>query len=116
MIRRRVGIFEATDEALRLLTTLAGNPELDVVGIYDPHPASARTRAQRISPQVADEVDTKLVDDADAFVSQGRLDAVVDASGRDAFTRRFPTAAERGIQVVTPLTARLLWTYGGPAP
>ena len=114
MIRRRVGIFEATDEALRLLTVLASNPELEVVGIFDPHPASARERARRVSPAVADEVEAKLSGDADAFLSEGRLDAVVDASGRDAFARRFPTAGERGIQVVTPMTARLLWSYGAP--
>ena len=37
---------------------------------------------------------------------------MIDAGGRTSFRVRCPAAAERGLQVVTPLTARLLWGYG----
>ena len=38
---------------------------------------------------------------------------MVDASPDAGFAARFPEVSERGVQIVTPLVARLLWGYGG---
>jgi signal transduction protein with GAF and PtsI domain len=47
-------------------------------------------------------------------VQDPTLYAVIDSEG--GFAQRFPETAERGVQVVTPLVARLLWCYGATSP
>jgi hypothetical protein len=39
-MRRRIGIYGATDEALQLIPPLLANPEVEVAGLYDPDPCT----------------------------------------------------------------------------
>ncbi|MCA9511886.1 MAG: GAF domain-containing protein [Myxococcota bacterium] len=112
-MRRRVGICGASEETLRLLALLVGNADVDVVRIYDPNPRAAASRARAVRPELGDFVAAIATDDFDAFVAGDALHAVVDdAPGGVSFAQRLPNAAARGIQVLTPLAARLLWAYG----
>lgn len=109
-MRRRIGIWGATDEALRLLRLVAGNANVEVTRIYDADPEAARERARGLGHALAHHVGRLLVDDVAAFFSEDGFDAVVDATG-DLDQQR-TASSSRAIQIVTPLTARLLWGYG----
>jgi len=113
-VRRRLGIFGASEEALRLLPLLAAHPEVEVAAVFDPDPEAARERARGLEPGVAEALDPLLVSDEPAFAARGDLAAVVDAGPEPAFARHHPEAVERGVQVLSPLTARLLYGYGPP--
>lgn len=109
-MRRRIAIWGATDESLRLLRLIAGNANVEVTGLYDPDPEAARERARGLGGALAHHVGNLLVQDEAALFGQPGLDAVVDATGDLAAQR--PASAPRALQIVTPLTARLLWGYG----
>jgi len=44
-MRRRLGIWSATEESLRLLRLLSGNPDVEVTRIFDSDVAAALDRA-----------------------------------------------------------------------
>ncbi|MDH3213819.1 MAG: GAF domain-containing protein [Myxococcales bacterium] len=114
-MRKPIGIFGATDEALQLIPLLAANPHVEIAGVFDANAAALRESLHRLDPEVAATLEARLTDDPSAFADPARLYAVVDAEPEPGFTARFPQAAERGIQIVTPLLARLLWGYGVPS-
>ena len=109
-MRRRLGIWGATDESLRLLRLLASNADVEVARIYDAEPDAARARARNVGSALALHLEPLLVDDPDAFLAAPPLDAVIDSDG--GFAARFTGRNRGAVQVVTPLTARLLWGYG----
>ena len=51
-MRRRIGIFGATDETLRLLGLLLANPLLELTGVWDADARAALVRARRTAPEV----------------------------------------------------------------
>ncbi len=108
-MRKRVGIYGASEEALQLIPLLAANPELEVGAVYAPDADSVRRRLQDSDPAAA----AHLTADARALTGDPALYAVIDAGvGEREFAALYPEIAERGVQIVTPLTARLLWAYG----
>lgn len=109
-MRRQLGIWGASEESLRLLRLLSGNPEVEVVRIFDPNVAQALERARTIGTALAHHVAPLLVDEPAAFFAEQDFDAIVDAEGD--FPSHVPAGPRAAIQVVTPLTARLLWGYG----
>jgi GAF domain-containing protein len=114
-MRKPIGIFGATDEALQLIPLLAANPAVEIAGVFDANAAALRRQLPHLDPDVADTLEAKLTDDPSWFADPARLYAVVDAEPDPGFAARFPQAAERGLQIVTPLLARLLWGYGVPS-
>jgi diguanylate cyclase (GGDEF)-like protein len=108
---RRVGIFGVSEETLQLMRLLVVNPQLDLTGIWDPQPEAAAALAARVAPEIAGQVASLVSGDLDAFVGDGHLDFVIEGGVSPTFARRFPHAAERGVQILSPLTARLLWGY-----
>jgi GAF domain-containing protein len=112
MSRRRIGIFGVTDESLGLAHLLLANPKLDIARVWDADRAQALTRIRSLGPDLAATLESILIDDPDEFALQSNLDAVIDSDTDPGFTSRFPEPAEHGVQVVSPLTARLLWGYG----
>lgn len=109
-MRRRVGIWGASDESLRLLRLLLANPGVEVPRIYDADVAAALERARALGPALGGHVAPLLVDDPAAFFGEQQYDAIVDATGDAAShvrARPLPTP-----QIVTPLMARLLFGYG----
>jgi diguanylate cyclase (GGDEF)-like protein len=109
-MRRRLGIWNATEESMRLLRLLAANADVDVVRVYDVDPAAALERARGLGAALAIHLEPLLVSDAAAFFHEQNLDAVIDSTGE--YLERPPAEAPAGIQIVTPLTGRLLWGYG----
>lgn len=109
-MRRRLGIWGATEESLRLLRLLSGNPDVEVTRIFDRDVTAALERARGIGSALAHHVAPLLVDDASAFFAEQDFDAIIDADGD--FGQHAPDGPRPALQVVTPLTARLLWGYG----
>ncbi|HVH07769.1 MAG TPA: GAF domain-containing protein [Myxococcota bacterium] len=114
-MRRAVAIYGATEETLSLVPMLEDNPSLEVAAIYDADLAAARTRAEALDPATRDRVLPRLTDDRARLLAPG-VRAVIDAGTAAPFGRVFPEADGRGLQVVSPLTARLLWGYGVSSP
>lgn len=112
-MRRRIAIFGATDEALQLIPLLLANPELEITGVFDPDPAALRERLARLAPDVAEALRGRVRADAAGLAADPTLFAVIDAGSAQPFAEAFPDAVARGVQVVSPLVARLLWCYGG---
>ena len=109
-MRRRLGIWGASEESLRLLRLLSGNPDVEVLRIFDDSVASALERARAIGTALAHHVAPLLLDDEAAFFAETEFDAIIDARGD--FASHVPAGPRAAIQTVTPLTARLLWGYG----
>jgi diguanylate cyclase (GGDEF)-like protein len=111
-MRKRIGLFGASDEALALIPLLEANPAVELAKVYDPEAARLRERFGRLDPGVAGVLEGTLVDDPHEFAGS-ELDAVVVASPDD-LAAALPEGALAGVRVVTPLTAKLLWGYNGP--
>jgi len=109
-MRRRLGIWGASEESLRLLRLLTSNPDIEVHRIYDADVSAALERARRLGDDVAHRIAPILVDDVAAFFAEQDFDAIVDSDGD--FASHAPAGPRAALQVVTPLTARLLWGYG----
>ena len=107
---RRLGIWGASDESLRLLRLLAGNANIEVNRIYDADVAAALERARGVSAEIENRIAPILVDDVAAFFAEQDFDAIIDSDGD--FASHAQASANSALQVVTPLTARLLWGYG----
>jgi diguanylate cyclase (GGDEF)-like protein len=111
MNRRRIGIYGAHEESLRLVRLLRESAQVEVACVYDPDRESVLTRAEALGSDFVDELEPQLVDDFDAFLDGADYHAVVDDGQLEPFPSRQPGALQRGVQVVSPLTARLLWGY-----
>ncbi len=111
-MRRRVGIFGATDEALALIPLLAANPGIEIARVQDDDAEAIVRRFPHLESGVAALLELTLTDDPTALAEDTSLHAVIDTSTARDFGERYPQVAARGVQLVTPLTARLLWGYG----
>jgi diguanylate cyclase (GGDEF)-like protein len=114
-MRRRIGIFRAGEEALALIPLLTANPGIEIARVFDDDAEGLTRRFGSLEPGVAALLEQVLSDDLEAFVGDESLDAVIDASPEGSFASDHPDMARRGVQVLTPLTARLLWAYGATA-
>ena len=110
-MRKLICIHGASEEAFQLIPLLTENPEVELGAIYDAGAGDLRARLTNLDPEVAAVLDAKLTDDADTVARNEQVTAVIDASPDEEFASRFPEAVARGLQVVTPLMARLLWGY-----
>jgi diguanylate cyclase (GGDEF)-like protein len=109
---KRIAIYGASEETLALVPLLEANPEVEIPVIFDPDLAAARARLGAFPPEVAARIAARLTDDVDRLVGCASLHAVVDAGGAPALAERAPDLAAGGVQLVAPLTARLLWGHG----
>jgi GAF domain-containing protein len=111
-MRRGVVIWGVSDETLGLVAVLESNAEVEIGAVYDPDSAQARRRIESLAPETARRLLERFVDTPDRLAGRADLYAVVDGGALPPAAEAFPDAADRGIQIVSPLTARLLWGYG----
>src|SRR5262245_37739217 len=114
-MRKRIGIYGASDEALALIPLLGANPTVEIAAIVDPEALHLLERVPRLPPGVAALLEQSLTNDPQALAGDRSLHAVIDSGTDGGFAQRFPEAVERGVQVVSALTARLLWGLGVPS-
>jgi len=103
-MRKPIAIYGASEETLALIPILESNPTIEIAGVFDPLPDPARERAAAMNVTVEISHDSALL--------KQPLHAVVDSRTLPDLATAFPHILQRGIQVVSPLTARLLWGYG----
>lgn len=102
-MRKALAIYGASEEALGLVPVLEQNAEVEVVGVFASDADAARRLARRL--RIAVEISS------DPALFARPLHAVIDAGVATPFAEAFPDAAAGDLQVVSPLTARLLWGY-----
>jgi diguanylate cyclase (GGDEF)-like protein len=102
-MRKPVALYGVTEETLALVPVLLENAEIEIAGAFADDVAAARARAAQLR--------VTFPIDANPALFSRPLHAVIDAGAGVPFAERFPDAAA-GAQVVSPLTARLLWGYG----
>jgi GAF domain-containing protein len=110
-MRKRIGIYGAAEEAFQLIPMLLANPGVEISAVFDPGASALRARHNVYDPDVARVLDAALTDDPSALTEDPALYAVIDTGATGSFTERFPAVGDRGVQIVSPLTARLLWAY-----
>lgn len=111
-MRKRIGIHRATEEARQLIPPLLENPDLEIAAVYDPDATGLRERLREMDPTTADVLGRLLSNDVRVLSCQPPLHAVIDAGLDGDLAARHPELARQGIQIVAPLTARLLWCFG----
>jgi GAF domain-containing protein len=111
-MRKCVAIYGATIEALQLVAVLEANPDVEITLVFDPDLETARRRIEALDRETAERLLARLSDDPSILEANGGIHAVIDAGLDPPFGRLVPDATLRGVQIVSPLTARLLWGYG----
>ncbi len=114
-MRKRIGIYGATDEALSLIPLLSANAGIEIVAVVDRDALRLLERLPHLEPGVAALLEQTLGNDPSVLVEDPALHAVIDAGTAAPFAQQYPAALERGVQIVSPLTARLLWGLGVPS-
>ncbi|UCE86496.1 MAG: GAF domain-containing protein [Deltaproteobacteria bacterium] len=114
-MRKGIAIHGLTEETLQLLPLLEANPRVEIRVVFDPDRDAATERLRQLDASLATAMGERLTDDPERLVATEGVQAVVDAGAGTRFADRCPTARERGLEIVSPLTARLLWGYGGGA-
>lgn len=118
-MRKRIGIFGLSEEALQLIPLLVANPEVELGGIVDRGAPDDRSafdeRLRRRDGDLGATIAAARVASVANLLADVTLHAVIDASPEEEFAGLCPDAVERNLQIVSPLTARLLWGYGAPS-
>lgn len=99
---------------MALIPLLESSPDVEIVAIHATQPEVARERFSSLGRAAGERFSDRLVEDASALCDWPGLSVVIDAALETPFRERFPDADEN-LQVVSPLTARLLWGYGPAA-
>ncbi len=114
-MRKRIGIYGASDEVLKLVPLLLANPRIEIAALYDADLPRLRERLAQAPPALRDALLPKLSSRSERLASDPSIGAVIDAGLGAPFCERHPKSRERGQEVVAPLTAKLLWGFaGGP--
>lgn len=109
-MRRRIAIYGATEEALELVPLLLANSTIEITSVVDVDQMGTPNPLTTLPAETTAALRGRLHTDSDALTDDPNLFAVIDATG--ACPETFPQLTERGVQIVTPLVARLLWCYG----
>jgi len=111
--RKRIAIYGVTDESLQILPHLTSNPELEIVGIYTPDTGKAQQMLRQLSTPIEASTVNLLTNDARLFDAGAKIDAIVDARITPPLGELTPDLVKRGVEIVSPMFARLLWGFRG---
>src|SRR3972149_4224863 len=111
-MRKHVAIAGHSADGLALIPLLEANPEIDVCAVYTPEPDRAHEGLSQLAPDVARRMAERVTDDPAVVLGMSGLGAIVDADLPPAGRSLLHEAPERGIQVTTPLIARLVFAFG----
>jgi diguanylate cyclase (GGDEF)-like protein len=110
---KRIAIAGHSEEGLSLIPLLEANPEIEVCALFAPDPLRARAALQQhMDPFLAARLSPLITADPQSILRTPGLTAVVDAELPADAAGILHEAPDRGIQVTTPLIARLLYAFG----
>ena len=112
MTRRRVGLHGVGPESARLLQQLLENPDLDWVRLYDEDHDRATEALAGVDVALLDRCRPLICARWDEFVADPPLDVVIDEGRLPGLRDRLAVQGSDGPQIVSPQTARLLWSHG----
>ena len=111
-MRKRIGIVGHSEEGLALIPLLEANPDVEICAIVSDDLDLARSRLSAIEPGLELRFENKLSSSTDLLRATTGLVALIDADAPRAFQEFLNEVPERGIQVTTPLIAKLLYAFG----
>jgi GAF domain-containing protein len=111
-VRKRLAIVGRSEEGLALIPLLEANPDVEILAIVTRDATATAQALERLDPALAARYADRVRADLEPVLAAPGLHAVIDADApadlRDALSR----LPERGVQVTTPLVAKLLFAFG----
>jgi GAF domain-containing protein len=111
-VRKRVAVVGISEEGLSLIPLLEANPEVEICAIVTTDEEAALEGLRRVDRSYPDAFRSRLSGDLSAVLAAPGLTAVVDADAPPALREGLAEAPGRGVQVTTPLIAKLLFAFG----
>jgi GAF domain-containing protein len=111
-VRKRLAIVGHSEEGLTLIPLLEANPDVEVCGILTDQPLRAMRVLGRAEPALAERFWDRITDDPSEILNTAGLTALIDADPAASLRPLLDEAPERGVQVTTPLIAKLLYAFG----
>ena len=111
-MRKRIGIVGHSEEGLALIPLLEANPDVEICAIVSDDLDLARSRLAGIEPGLEQRFEGQLSESPELLRGMTALVAVIDAEAGPVFQDFLTEAPERGIQVTTPLIAKMLYAFG----
>lgn len=111
-MRKRIAIVGHSEEGLSLIPLLEANPEVEISTIVSSDRDAALEVLYRVDPSLVGRFSDRVVADLDEVLRSTGLAALIDADAPRSMRDQFSVALERGIQVTTPLIAKLLYAFG----
>ena len=111
-MRKRLAIVGHSDEGLGLIPLLEANPDVELFAVLTDDPDAARRGLVRVDPKYAVRSYGLIASDAQAVLRTPGLVALIDAEAPASLRGVLAEAPDRGVQVTTPLIAKLLYAFG----
>lgn len=111
-MRKRLAIVGHSEEGLTLIPLLEANPDVEVCGILTDQPLQAMRVLGRTEPALADRFWDRITSDPAEILQTTGLTALIDADPPESLRGLLEEAPDRGLQVTTPLIAKLLYAFG----
>jgi diguanylate cyclase (GGDEF)-like protein len=111
-VRKRLAIAGHAEEGLSLIPLLEANPDVEVFAILSEDREAVLSVLRHIEPGLDSRFAQQVTNDPEAVLQAPGLVAIIDADPADAIQDILSEAPERGIQVTTPLIAKLLYAFG----
>lgn len=111
-MRKRLAIVGHSEEGLSLIPLLEANPDVEVCGILTDQPLQAMHVLSRAEPALAERFWDRITSDASEILQTAGLTALIDAAPAASLRQILDQASDRGLQVTTPLIAKLLYAFG----
>jgi diguanylate cyclase (GGDEF)-like protein len=111
-VRKRLAIVGHAEEGLSLIPLLESNPDIEVCAIVSEERDAALDGLRRVSPDLPERYADRVTDDGDEVLRTSGLVALIDADPAYPIQHILSEAPDRGIQVTTPLIAKLLYAFG----
>jgi hypothetical protein len=111
-VRKRLAIVGHSEEGLALIPLLEANPDVEVCAILTDDPAQAMRVLTGVEPALGERFADQLTSDPDQVLRLHGLVALIDAEPGLPLAGVLSDAPDHGIQVTTPLIAKLLYAFG----
>ena len=111
-MRKRLAIVGYSDEGLGLIPLLEANPDVELCAVLTDDADAARRGLVKIDPKYAVRSYSLVSTDPQTVLRTPGLVALIDAEAPASLRPVLAEAPDRGIQVTTPLIAKLLYAFG----
>ncbi len=111
-MRKRLAVVGHSEEGLSLIPRLEANPDVEICAILTDDVSAACHGLANVAPGLDERFAALMTDDAERVLRTQGLVAMIDADPPEIFRDTLNVAPDRGIQVTTPLIAKLLYAFG----